>query len=30
MTIILEDPNIVRLFFGNNFFDPSYGAHPGK
>ena len=28
MKIILVDSNLVRTFFGNNFFDPSYGAHP--
>ena len=28
MKIILVDPNLVRTFFGNNFFDPNYGAHP--
>ena len=26
MKIILVDPNLVRTFFGNNFFDPNYGA----
>ena len=30
MKIILVDPNLVRTFFGNNFFDPNYGAHPWK
>ena len=30
MKIILVDPNLVRTLFGNNFFDPNYGAHPGK
>ena len=30
MKIILVDPNLVRTFFVNNFFDPSYGAHPWK
>ena len=24
MKIILEDPTLVRIFFGNNFFDPNY------
>ena len=24
----LVDPNLMRTFFGNNFFDPNYGAHP--
>ena len=28
MKIILVDPNLVRTFFGINFFDPNYGAHP--
>ena len=28
MKIILADPNLVRTFFGNNFFDHNYGAHP--
>ena len=28
MKIILMDPNLVRTFFGNNFFYPYYGAHP--
>ena len=28
MKIILVDPNSVRTFFGNRFFDPNYGAHP--
>ena len=28
MKIILVDPNLVRSFFGNNFFDPNYSAHP--
>ena len=30
MKIILVDPNLVRTFFGNNFFDPNHGAHPWK
>ena len=30
MKIILVDPNLVRTFFGNIFFDPNYGAHPWK
>ena len=30
MKIILVDPNLVRTFFSNNFFDPNYGAHPCK
>ena len=25
--IILVDPNLVRTFPGNNFFDRNYGAH---
>ena len=28
MKTILVDPNLVRNFFGNNFFRPNYGAHP--
>ena len=28
MKIILLDPNLEHKFFGNNFFDPNYGAHP--
>ena len=28
MKIILVYPNLVRTFYGNNFFDPHYGAHP--
>ena len=24
------NPNLVRTFFGNNFLDPNYGAHPWK
>ena len=28
MKTILLDPNIERTFFGNNFFDPNYGAQP--
>ena len=28
MKTILVDPNLVRTFFGNNFLDPNYGAHP--
>ena len=28
MKTILVDPNLVQTFFDNNFFDPSYGAHP--
>ena len=28
MKIILVDPNLARTFFGNNFFDPNYGAQP--
>ena len=27
MKIIFVDPDLVRTFFGNNFFDPNYGAH---
>ena len=27
MKIILVEPNLVRTFFGNQFFDPNYGAH---
>ena len=30
MKTILMDPNLVRTFFGNNIFDPNYGAHPWK
>ena len=30
MKIILVDPNLVRNFFRNNFFDPNYGANPWK
>ena len=30
MKTILVDPNLVRTFFGNNFFDHNYGAHPRK
>ena len=30
MKIILVDPNLERPFFGNDFFDPNYGAHPWK
>ena len=30
MKIILLDPNLVRTFFGNDFFDPNYGAGPWK
>ena len=30
MKIILVDPNLVRTFFGNNFFDPNYSAHACK
>ena len=28
MKKILVDPNLARTFFGNNFFDPNYSAHP--
>ena len=28
MKIILVNLNLVRPFFGNNLFDPNYGAHP--
>ena len=28
MKIILVDPNLVCTFFGNDLFDPNYGAHP--
>ena len=28
MKIILVDPNLVRTFFANNFFDSNYSAHP--
>ena len=28
MKIILEDPNLVCKFFGNNFFDSNCGARP--
>ena len=27
MRIILLDHNLVHTFFGNNFFNPNYGAH---
>ena len=27
MKITLVDPNLVRTFFGNIFFDPNYDAH---
>ena len=30
MKIILVDPNLVRTYFGNKFFDPNYGGHPWK
>ena len=30
MKIILVEPNLVRTFFGNNFFDPNYGVQPWK
>ena len=30
MKAILVGPNLVRTFFGNNFFDPNYGAHSWK
>ena len=30
MKTILVDPNLVLTFFGNNLFDPNYGAHPWK
>ena len=30
MKIILFDPNLKSNFFGNNLFDPNYGAHPSK
>ena len=30
MKLILVDPNLVRTFFGNIFFDSNYGAHPWK
>ena len=30
MKILLVDPNLVRSFFGNNFFDPNFGAHSWK
>ena len=30
LLIILVDPNLVHTLFGNNFFDPNYGAHPWK
>ena len=29
MKKILVDPNLVRTFFGNNFFDSNYGAING-
>ena len=25
MKIVLVDPNLVRTFLGNNFFDPNFG-----
>ena len=28
MKLILEDSNLVRTFFGNNYSDPNYGSHP--
>ena len=28
MRTILVDPNLVRSFFGNDFFDPNYGVGP--
>ena len=28
--IILADPNLVRPFLGNIFFDHNYGAHPSN
>ena len=30
MKTILVDPNLVRTFFDNSFFDPNYGAHTWK
>ena len=30
MKLILVVPNLVRTFFGNNFFDPNDSAHPWK
>ena len=30
MKIILVNPNLVSTYFGNNSFDPNYGAHPLK
>ena len=30
MKVILVDPNLVRTFFGNDFFYPNYGADPRK
>ena len=30
MKVTLVDPNLVRSFFGNHFFDPNYGMHPWK
>ena len=30
MKIMLVDPNLVRSFFGNNFFDPNFEAHSWK
>ena len=30
MKTILVDPNLVRTFLGNNFFDPNNGARPWK
>ena len=28
MNVVLVYPNLVRPFFGNNLFEPNYGAHP--
>ena len=30
MKIFLVDSNLVRTFFGDNFFDPNYSAYPWK
>ena len=30
MKLILVDPNLVRTFFGNIFFDTNYGGQPWK
>ena len=30
MELALVDPNLVRIVYGNNFFDPNDGAHLWK